>query len=261
MQNVTSILSTFTPISLKEMDGVKLMDRMDTKYVFDIKELPALLEEIKPHYSCLHINEKIISSYQTLYYDTKSFLLYNKHHNGELNRYKIRRRTYLDSQLDYLEVKFKNNKGRTIKERIKEIEPGEEFNEKAYDFLCRELPFDPKLLAPVVYVNYERVTLVNKTGTERLTIDFNLGFRNRENKLILNDLVIAEVKQTKRAGSPIISALRKHHIREGSISKYCFAVALLHDGVKKNNFKQKLLSLKRFINYDFTSNNYRSITC
>ena len=65
-----------------------------------------------PHYKCVEIENKRVSQYQTLYYDTKDMKLYNEHHNGHLNRYKIRHRTYVDSNLSFLEVKFKNNKGR-----------------------------------------------------------------------------------------------------------------------------------------------------
>ena len=45
--------------------------------------------------------------------------LYHDHHNGKLNRYKVRRRRYIDTDTEFLEVKLKNNKKRTIKSRIK----------------------------------------------------------------------------------------------------------------------------------------------
>ena len=60
----------------------------------------------------------------------------------------------------------------------------------------------------------------------------------------LDRLVIAEVKQEKRKASPFMSVMKKYHIREGSISKYCMGIAFTCDEVKKNNFKNKLLTIK-----------------
>lgn len=240
------------------MDGVKLMNRTDTKYIFKADLLPDILKEIEPFYYCLEINSTTISKYQTLYYDTKKLSLYSKHHNGELNRYKIRHRTYVDSGLGYLEVKFKNNKGRTIKERIKELKPQLTFKDNAFQFLSNELPFDPNQLIPIVNVNYSRITLVNKQSAERLTIDIDLEFKNEKKTTKLNNLAIAEVKQEKRKSSEFTNVMKKLHIREGSISKYCFAIAFTFDDVKKNNFKEKILSLKHIINHDTTTNFFRS---
>jgi len=239
------------------MDGVKLMDRTDTKYTFKADQLPALLKLTEPHYKCLQIEGKVISHYQTLYYDTEEMTLYKKHHNGELNRYKIRHRTYVDSNMGYLEVKFKNNKGRTIKERIKQKVVGNEFNETAIQFLSSELPFNPNVLKPVVWVNYGRITLVNKLTAERVTIDTGLQFVTDTKNITLDNLIIVEVKQDKKKRSPFIDAMKSMHIREGSISKYCFAIAFTRNDVKKNNFKEKLFSLKHIINYDTITDSYR----
>ena len=41
--------------------------------------------------------------------------------------------------------------------------------------------------------------------------------------------------------------MKKFHIREGSISKYCLGIALTCSGVKKNNFKEKLHTIKHLI--------------
>ncbi|MGZ4036671.1 MAG: polyphosphate polymerase domain-containing protein, partial [Bacteroidia bacterium] len=181
------------------------------------------------------------------YYDTPAFDLYTEHHNGKLNRYKIRHRTYVESDLGFLEVKFKNNKGRTIKERIRKIDVPYIWEGESEFFLHKQLPFEPQTLLPVIWVNYGRHTLVNKNGGERLTIDVDLEFVRGGISKNLNAIVIAEVKQEKRKASPFIDVMKKYHIREGSISKYCMGIALTCDTVKKNNFKSKLLTLKHKI--------------
>lgn len=247
-EEVKHSLNQFDPITLEEMEGVKLMDRTDTKFTFNINELPNILEEAKNYYRILSVEGNRISRYKTLYFDTKGFDLYNEHHSGKLNRYKIRHRTYVESNIGFLEVKFKNNKGRTLKTRIKAVEVPELNTGRAFEFLKKILPFDPLILLPKIWINYSRITLVNKTSAERLTLDVNLEFEKNGKKQILDQLVIAEVKQDSKVASPFISIMRNKHIRQGSISKYCFGIASSYSEVKKNNFKQKLSNVKKIIN-------------
>lgn len=247
-------LKSFQPITLQEMDNVKLMDRTDTKYTFHITQLEQILSLVIDNYRILEINNKRIADYKTLYYDTTDLELYYKHHSGKLNRYKVRHRTYVDSNLGYLEVKFKNNKGRTQKERIKKKDVLFEWPEDAQQFLSKKTPYMPSDLIPTLWVNYSRVTLVNKISKERLTIDLNLEFKKDKTEKQLPQMVIAEVKQEKSQGSPFINTMKKLHIREGSISKYCLAVAYTNPEVKTNQFKAKLLSIQKILNYVSTSN-------
>ncbi len=247
-KEVSDKLDQFNPITLQEMDGVKLMDRTDTKFTFNINELPLVLEEAKSYYRILDIEGNRISRYKTLYFDTQDFDLYNKHHSGKLNRYKIRHRTYVESNIGFLEVKFKNNKGRTLKTRIKEMEVPELHTGRAFDFLQKILPFNPLVLLPKIWINYSRITLVNKISAERLTLDLNLEFEKDGKTELLNQLVIAEVKQDSKIASPFVAMMRQKHIRQGSISKYCFGVASSYKEVKKNNFKSKLSNVKKIIN-------------
>lgn len=248
MNTWEEIIKCMDPISLDKMDEVKLMNRTDTKFTFNIYLFAEILDVIKNDYQVLVINNKHISRYQTLYYDTRDFALYTKHHNGELNRYKIRHRTYVDTNTGYLEVKFKSNKGRTIKERIKEREVPVTWKENCGNFLNQKLPFSYQSLVPKIWVNYSRICLVNKHAPERVTIDLNLEFIQDSNRKSLGQLVIAEVKQDKRNRSPFLAAMKKFHIRPGSISKYCMGVALLMHDVKKNNFKERLNNIKNIIN-------------
>ena len=232
------------------MESVKLMDRTDTKFSFRYNQLETILNEMQHSYKIVEIKSKRICSYETLYFDTASLKLYHDHHSGRLNRYKVRKRKYIDSGISFLEVKLKNNKGRTIKQRVKEKGTPSDFEITSKEFLIKELPFDPQILSPVVWVNYERVTLVNKNGPERVTIDINLNFIQGSKIFRYDQLVIAEVKQSKRSRSPFISCMKLHHIKEGSISKYCMAVAATHSTVKINNFKEKFNSLKKITSYD-----------
>lgn len=245
MEEQAQILREFQPIDLKEMDSVKLMNRTDTKFTFNISHFPAIMQEVMDHYRVLEVEGKRISRYETLYYDTNRYDLYNRHHQGKLNRYKIRHRTYVESNTGFLEVKFKNNKGRTIKTRIFQKDVPFSWQSESEDFLTKTLPFQPKILVPVIWINYHRLTLVNKTSAERLTIDLGLEFKKNDQYHLLDKLVIAEVKQEKRKPSPFMNVMKKYHIREGSISKYCMGIAFTCSEVKKNNFKYKLSTIKQ----------------
>jgi hypothetical protein len=79
VKSAGEIVAGFEPITLKEMDQVKLMDRTDTKYTFSLAQLSEILEEMRPYYRVLDVDGKKISRYKTLYYDTTNFTLYTKH--------------------------------------------------------------------------------------------------------------------------------------------------------------------------------------
>jgi hypothetical protein len=254
ISGIENILVTqLEAITLKEMDNVKLMDRTDTKFTFHISALPKILEDIKSNYKVLSIGNKRISKYETLYYDTPNFDLYLKHHSGKLNRYKIRHRTYVESSLGYLEVKFKNNKGRTIKERIKKKDVPQTWDENSTVFLNSKLPFASATLFPVVWINYMRITLVSIVNAERVTLDLDMEFLSNDKKTSLSQLVIAEVKQHSKKDSAFLGIMKQHHLREGSMSKYCMAIAFMNDDIKKNSFKLKLNKINKILNYDATA--------
>jgi len=245
VDNIIDILNKFEPISLKEMDSVSLLDRIDTKFMFRIDKLPLFLEKISPLYRVLDIKNIRINNYETLYYDTDDFFLFLQHHNGKLNRYKVRNRRYVDTNLNFFEIKFKNNKNRTIKRRIKRENLDIVLKDDAKDFLVNNSNLNPESLSAKLWVNYSRITLVNKFSKERLTIDLNLNFRNENSTISYPMLVITEVKQDKANRSNFLSLMKENHIRPNSISKYCFGLASIQQNIKKNNFKYKILTINK----------------
>ena len=253
---IKSLSYSFESISLKEMDNVKLMDRMDVKYVIPLQLVPQILADARDNYRILEINNKRLCDYETLYYDTSDLQLYNSHLLGRTNRYKIRSRKYVASDLKFFEIKFKTNKGRTIKTRIKREEIGSEIDLASAEFLEKSTPLLPYSLAGIMWVDYTRLTLVNKHSPERITIDLKLTFRNNATQKSYPEIVIAEIKQEKITGSPFIDIMKKYNLRQGSISKYCFGIISLFEDIKHNRFKPKLHRLNKLINqYDFAPGN------
>lgn len=239
----------FERITLQEMEDVKLMNRVDVKYLIPLNLLPSILQEANPYYKILEVSQERICPYETLYYDTSDFSLYNNHLHGRTNRYKIRFRNYVNSNLSFFEIKFKNNKGRTIKTRIKQpTEASLLLNEESADFLHQQTPLEATNLRGNLWVRYRRITLVSLLSAERLTIDLNLSFENGQYQKNFDEIAIAEVKQEQMSGSPIIEILKKHQLRRGSISKYCLGIMSLFSDVKFNNFKPNFLYLQKVIN-------------
>ena len=66
-------LEQFDPISLEEMDDVKLMNRVDTKFAFSIREFIAMLPELSEHYRVLLIEGTRTPFYESLYLDDDDF--------------------------------------------------------------------------------------------------------------------------------------------------------------------------------------------
>ena len=246
---IKSTLKQFEPITLAEMDSVKLMDRTDTKYTFNIEYLPLFLESMKDSYRVLDVNGCRINSYQSLYFDTSDFRLYNDHLTGKMNRYKIRFRSYVESNLHFFEIKYKNNKGRTIKNRIEHQYKENRIDTTAEQFLKEHTPIDPECLEKKFNVGFSRITFVNRFTPERVTIDTNMSFTNGKESKQFENLVVAEVKQSKHFVSAFVRLMKDHHVREGALSKYCYGVMCLFTSLRFNNFKPQLLLLNK-LTYD-----------
>lgn len=241
------------PITLKELQAADstLMDRVDTKFVLTTAQLAAVLTNVTDAYRVLTIDGICLQHYHTCYLDTADLLFYRQHHNGYRNRYKVRLRTYLDSRLAFLEVKRKNNKDRTIKSRLKleELPPGEAVQVTAamQAFLQPRIPVTPVSLSPQLTNTFTRLTLVNRFSPERVTIDFDLCFGERHQRLHYPHLVIAEVKQPHYScQSPFVQTLRAQHAYQMGFSKYCIGIALRRPEIKQNWFKPTLLRMAQF---------------
>lgn len=239
-------LPSFNTINLKNIEQVKLMNRIDTKYWFHTDKLSEILEEAKAFYNILEIEGKTILSYSSTYFDTEFDSMYTAHHNGKLNRFKVRQRTYLDSGISFLEIKRKSNKGRTIKSRIATENHTFQFNDEEALFLSDNCPFTSEHLKPAISNTFKRITLVGKELDERCTIDFNLSFSTNGQRKELNNLSIIEIKtdglpsQSKLAG-----ILLNRGIKKSGFSKYCIGRALLGGALKTNAFKPRLRQMKK----------------
>ncbi len=247
-------LRNFKSISLNDINNISLMKRFDTKYVFHKDKLSKVLDFLKNHYSVLEIGEKRFMKYENIYYDTDEHLFYISHHNKKKNRHKIRFRKYAESNDSFLEIKFKNNKDRTIKKRIQitdRVETGNVINERK-DFVEKYLPENicpAERLIPSININFSRFTLANVVRRERLTFDIGLEYSVKDSETYtISNIVIAELKQENASrNSPVVEFLKSENIKPSKFSKYCTGIALTKNGIKTNNFKMRLQDLNKYI--------------
>lgn len=249
--DILSILNDFTPISLEEMSRVRLMDRIDTKYVISLSKLPLLLQKMVPYFRVQVNNQTPVAVYATQYFDTLDLDMFLLHHNGKLNRQKIRIRTYQDSELSFLEIKSKNNKGRTRKYRTSVDCSQTDAIEKLRDhqsLLDTHSPYEVDSLFPSLANTFKRITFVNNKLSERVTIDLHLHFVNNRTGLeySLGNLVVLELKQDASQHSDFKDLLIDLRIKQSSFSKYCMGTVLTNSIIKSNNFKKKINRINNY---------------
>src|SRR4029078_8220987 len=137
------------------------------------------------------------------------------------------------SNLHFFEVKFKNNKGRTIKDRIKTPQIDRGIFDATEELVRNISNVDPSTLKAKLWVNYRRMTFVSKHTEERLTIDTKLTVIDEKQTIPVQSLVIAEVKRGNvREKSRFVELMRQYRVKEKSISKYCLGVISLNSHIK-----------------------------
>jgi hypothetical protein len=241
-------LLNFDKTTLAEMNSVSLMKRVDTKFILKESQLLEVLSKLYDDYKILQIDQERLMKYSTLYFDSQNKKCFKDHHNGKLNRYKIRMRKYLVSDICFLEIKKKNNLGVTnkIRKQIKDFETDLTLESK--EFITNS-NINNLLLEPSLYNNFSRMTLVNKSEAERLTIDVDLSFSFGAKEKKFDKLVVIEIKQEgKRLNTTINRVLKSMSILPTNFSKYCIGISNTLDNIKSNRFKEINLKINKLNN-------------
>jgi hypothetical protein len=267
-----ALLSRFTPTTVAELEAVALLDRTDTKYLLTTSQVTAALAALTDDYLVLEIDGARLHHYQTLYFDTADFALFRSHHAGRAVRHKVRSRAYVDTGLSFLEVKAKNNKGRTVKYRLRtdglvtDLHPpaapalvpvvagtgasrASDLPPGITSFVASHAPVAAAALQPTLWNAFHRITLVGKRRAERVTIDLGLSFEaDRYRVAELPGIAVAELKQPGGdRSSPFARQMRVAHVQPARMSKFCVGVSLLHPGVRHNAFKPTLRTLEKLM--------------
>ena len=205
---------------------------------------------VQGKYYIQEINGKRIAGYHTTYFDTEDYQMYRMHHCGRKVREKIRVRTYMDSDDTFLEVKNKNNHGRTKKKRIpiQGVDKIASELDTITPFMAKHAWYSIDEITPVIENWFNRITLVNYGKTERLTIDFNLKFHHLKSGMHdkLQRVAIIELKRDGNVPSPALALLRDLRIKRSGFSKYCIGSARTNKLLKSNNFKERLTMIDKY---------------
>lgn len=241
-------LLNFDKTTLAEMNSVSLMKRVDTKFILKESQLLEVLSKLYDDYKILQIDQERLMKYSTLYFDSQNKKCFKDHHNGKLNRYKIRMRKYLVSDICFLEIKKKNNHGITnkVRRQIKDFETDLTLDSK--EFITNS-NINNIFLEPSLYNNFSRMTFVNKSEAERLTIDVDLSFSFGAKEKKFDKLVVIEIKQEgKRLNTTINRVLKSMSILPTNFSKYCIGISNTLDNIKSNRFKEINLKINKLNN-------------
>jgi hypothetical protein len=233
-----------------------LQQRVDRKYILSRRLLAELLERLTADYRLVRARDVLVARYETVYFDTIDRRLFDDHRRGRWPRYKVRLREHCDRGHTFLEVKCKA--ARTTKVRLEIPFRGIASQEYSASpqwkteltiadrrFIDATCPVDAETLVPRIWVRFSRLTLVGEMLNERVTFDWNIEFGDEGRSEQLPGLVVAEIKQARQANSgAAVRALRRLHVREQTLSKYCLATVRLAP-VRANTFKPSLRAVER----------------
>lgn len=247
-------LSGFKSLSLEDLNSkASYLKRIDRKFLLNTTELKNVLADINKDFEALEIDGKKVFEYDNVYMDTEDHMFYNQHQNKEKYRTKVRTRLYKDAWLAFFEYKQKDN-GVTKKYRYKF--PTEEHGKftkgkkRFFEWVWQsmyEWQEIPKI-SPAIQTKYKRITLVNKDGSERLTIDFDIKTKDLRNKnareVSLDNLVIVESKSlSKKCFS--CNVIKSHWIKKASsCSKYSLWVIYAGLAEKCDTFAETMAKIK-----------------
>lgn len=232
------------PISLADVLMVaELQTRVDRKYLVGPAVLQTLVDRVGPTHRVLEIEGRRDFRYDSVYFDTPEMTSYTQAARGRRSRFKVRTRTYLDSDQCLLEVKTAGGRDQTVKDRM----PYRTVDRERLDGRAREfvddrvdLPDGAGSLAPVLSTRYSRTTLVDAASGSRLTCDADLRVVDATGReQLLGGLVLVE---TKSAG-PALAADRelwRLGERPVRISKFCVGMATLDPSLPANRWHRTL---------------------
>jgi hypothetical protein len=223
--DLRSLLAEFPGPSAELVQERELLQRVDTKLLLPRSQLPALLERLRENYAVLNADLSCLARYRSVYLDASDLSLLHDHLRGRRPRHKVRFRHYLDRRLTFLEVKSKDNHGRTTKQRRAHPFGDSRLTTEEQAWAMRLVGERRGRLVPQAIAECLRICLLGIEKAERLTVDLDVTLRNARASRCMRDVALIEVKQPRvDRGSPAFRALRALHARELRVSKYVCAM-------------------------------------
>lgn len=244
---IPAVLNARPAISLEELNEVAaLQTRTDRKYVVGVRAAAVILNSFNADVRVLETAGRRSFTYESVYFDTAALDSYKLAAHGRRRRYKVRTRTYVDSNLSFLEVKTEGARAATVKERIPyRVEDRRRITADGLAYINETLvatvgsvPAGP--LAPVIETRYDRITLYLPDSRSRATIDLDVTWQRPHGAAqVLHGAVVVETKSGSAPG-PLDRHLWAHGIRPCRISKFATGMAALNPLLPANRWHRTL---------------------
>ncbi len=191
---------------------------------------------------CCRIGDLRSFHYQSVYFDTPELVSYHGAARRRPHRFKVRTRTYHDSGICLLEIKTRDARGRTVKQRnMHRLDERARLGDAGRAFVsdCSLIAGTVDELRPVLTTRYLRSTLLVPEAV-RVTIDTNLRSQGPDGRIV--SLLRAAIIETKSGGSPSIAdhVLWRLGYRPIQVSKFCTSLAALYPELPSNKWTQAL---------------------
>ena len=210
-------------ISLKEAKKIKLLNRVEKKYLCTETQLTSLIDyATKNGFAIVCDGDKTSFRYQSIYCDSADKQMWNAHDRKDTHRQKFRIRIYDDGK-SFIEIKDKNNgvgrKKRINTEKLHTID--------LQSWIYENLMYEIDDLKVTLSVSYDRTTYLNVEKKERMTIDRNIKFTNHiTGKEVTYDGCVLEIKRQPDTESSLEEIFDSLNIQHESFSKYYIGVSL-----------------------------------
>jgi hypothetical protein len=217
----------------------ELQTRTDRKYILDDLTFATALATLSPA-AVLEIGGMREQSYASTYFDTPDLASYRAAAHRRPRRFKVRGRSYLDSDQHAVELKLRSPRGTTVKHREWLGQAvTDTLGEDARRFLASfsDVAGMVDELAPALSTTYRRTTLVMPSG--RVTIDADVVARVGEASVSFAPQLIVETKCAHHAGE-MDRALWALGVRPSRVSKYCTSLAALNPELPSNRWARTL---------------------
>ncbi|TMR98385.1 polyphosphate polymerase domain-containing protein [Nonomuraea basaltis] len=231
-----------SPIGLDELvERASLLTRLDRKYILPMADLPIVLGGLADDVKVLEIDRRREFGYRSVYFDTPDLDGYLAAARRRRRRFKLRIRSYLDSDRHFLEVKTRGRRGVTIKNRIPYAGDhgrlGPDARAYARTVLAEaRIHTGPLRFVPVLTTCYRRTTLYVPGTASRVTIDTGLTWALPDGATIETpDHAIVETKSA-RAASEVDRLLWSLKHRPRQVSKYGTGLAALRPDLPSNRW-------------------------
>ena len=238
-----SIVAAVDPVSLEEINArAELTTRRDRKYLVPAHRLAALLDRLAPRIRALDIDGRRSFSYDTHYFDSPELTCYLDTARRRPFRYKVRTRSYLDTDQNWFEIKQRGRRGITVKHRWIVDDGPHRFGPAEERLVVETLgPAVGDGLTHRLITRFDRSTLLIDDDS-RMTIDLGATFTTPDgaDRRSLRHAIV-ETKTTGRACAAD-RALWRLGVRPAKISKYGTGLASLHPDLPANRWHRLLHS-------------------